>query len=225
MALRDTKAQLRPLLIKGLPHAAPMLLAMPGRQMVNPLFSLFLDPEPIVRWRAISAMGLVVAHLADAEMESARVVMRRLLWSLNDESGGIGWGSPEALGEIMARHTKLAHEYGMLMVSFLRPEGNFIEHPLLQRGVLWGMGRLLHARPAFESELVPLLLPFFRSADPDLRGLAAWCAAALRLPLLATELTALAQDTTPLLLYRHETLTTTTVAEMTHEALSALIPP
>lgn len=25
-------------------------------------------------------------------MDSARIVMRRLMWSLNDESGGIGWG-------------------------------------------------------------------------------------------------------------------------------------
>ena len=46
-------------------------------------------------------MGVVVAGLAEHDMESARVVMRRLMWNLNDESGGIGWSSPEAMGEIM----------------------------------------------------------------------------------------------------------------------------
>jgi hypothetical protein len=46
-------------------------------------------------------MGEVMAHLADKDMESARVIMRRLMWSLNDESGGIGWGAPEAMGEIV----------------------------------------------------------------------------------------------------------------------------
>ncbi|MEA3417440.1 MAG: hypothetical protein U9R02_15080 [Thermodesulfobacteriota bacterium] len=53
-------------------------------------------------------MGVVVSNLADHDMESARVIMRRLIWNLNDESGGIGWGSPEAMGEIMARNNRLA---------------------------------------------------------------------------------------------------------------------
>jgi len=37
--------------------------------------------------------------------------MRRLMWNLNDESGGIGWGNPEAMGEILACHEALANEY------------------------------------------------------------------------------------------------------------------
>ena len=58
-------------------------------------------------------MGAVVAHLAEKDMESARVVMRRLMCSLNDESGGIGWGAPEAMGEIIASHEGLASELTM----------------------------------------------------------------------------------------------------------------
>jgi len=39
------------------------------------------------------------------------------MWSLNDESGGIGWGAPEAMGAIMARHTGLADEYANICGS------------------------------------------------------------------------------------------------------------
>ena len=75
---------------------------LPPRQAVNPLFSFFYNADELIRWRAITAMGAVVSRLADQDMESARIIMRRLMWNLNDESGGIGWGSHEAMGEIMA---------------------------------------------------------------------------------------------------------------------------
>jgi hypothetical protein len=83
---------------------------LPARQAVNPLFSFFYNTNEWIRWRAVTAMGALVFSLAEQDMESARVVMRRLMWNLNDESGGIGWGSPEAMGEIMARHSRLAEE-------------------------------------------------------------------------------------------------------------------
>ncbi len=94
-------------------------------------------------------MGMVVSNLADHDIESARVVMRRLMWNLNDESGGIGWGSPEAMGEIMARHSRLAQEFASILVSYINPDKNYIEHEILQRGVLWGIGRLAYERPEF----------------------------------------------------------------------------
>jgi hypothetical protein len=115
---------------------------LPGRQVVNPLFACFCHRDTLIRWHAVTAMGMVVSRLADENMESARVVMRRFMWNLNEESGGIGWGCPEALGECMARSERLADEYGRILLSYLHPERNFIEHPALQEGVLWGIGRL-----------------------------------------------------------------------------------
>jgi hypothetical protein len=113
-------------------------------------------------------------------MEAARVVMRRLMWTLNDESGGIGWGAPEAMGEITARHAALADEFACILVSYIRPDCNFLEHPILQRGVLWGLGRLAHARPAAAAEAVPFVASFCDSADPHHRGHAAWFLSAYR---------------------------------------------
>jgi len=100
-----------------------------------------------------------MATLADADMEAARVVMRRMIWQLNEESGGIGWGMPEAMGETMARHEGLAQEYAHMLVSYIQEDGNFLEHVPLQRGVLWGLGRLAQARPWLVEEAARIFRP------------------------------------------------------------------
>lgn len=155
------------------------LSRFPARKAVSPLFSFLYNSDELVKYRAVTALGIIVADLAKQELESARVVMRRFIWNLNDESGGIGWGSPESMGEIMARSEPLAEEYAALFVSYMMPEGNFLEHPILQRGLLWGIGRLAHARPGFLQQTDKLFLIFLQSEDPFHRGLAAWALGAI----------------------------------------------
>jgi hypothetical protein len=147
--------------------------------VVSPLFSFFYSTDELVKWRAVTAMGRVVAMLADKDMESARIVMRRLMWNLNDESGGIGWGSPEAMGEIMACHAGLAEEYACILISYIMEDGNFLEHEALQRGAVWGIGRLAHARPALVIHSTHHLIPFLKSSDTTLRGFSVWASGAL----------------------------------------------
>ncbi len=147
---------------------------LPPRKAVNPLFGLFHHRLALVRWRAVTAMGEVVAGLAAQDLEAARIIMRRLMWNLNDESGGIGWGSPEAMGEIMARHRRLAEEYASILISYLNPRGNFLEHEGLQKGLLWALGRLAGAHPDLAAQARPYLPPFLFSREPALRGLAIW---------------------------------------------------
>ena len=150
------------------------LLSFPARRVINPLFSCLCSTESQIKWRAITSLGAVVANHAQEDMESARVIMRRMIWNLNDESGGIGWGLPEAMGEVMARHEGLAEEYVNILLSYIRADGNFLEHEPLQRGVLWGLGRLAQTRPELLHEALPHLQPFLSSEDVTLRGLAVW---------------------------------------------------
>jgi len=159
------------------------IVKLPPRQAVNPLFSLLCSPDERLKWRAVTAMGRIVSNLAASDLESARVVMRRFIWQLNDESGGIGWGCPESMAEAMARNAKLAAEYGCILISYIQPACNFLEHEILQRGVVWGIGRLAHSRPESALSAAPFLLPYMESADPNLRGLAVWAAA----PIAGTE--------------------------------------
>jgi len=202
-------------------RAVSQIASLPLKRVVNPLFSFFYHSEEIIRWHAITAMGAVAGRLADEDIEAARVVMRRLIWNLNDESGGIGWGSPEALGEIMACSRGLAEEYNFLLVSYINPEGNYIEYDMLQRGVLWGLGRLAHARPQLVRQAPPLLIPYLHSPDAILRGLAIWTAGAFEnaqeLRPLIESLTA---DGTAIKLFSNQKLIEISISQLAAEALA-----
>ncbi|KAF0189985.1 MAG: hypothetical protein FD168_283 [Desulfobulbaceae bacterium] len=212
----------------------------PEKDLVNPLFSGLSRPEELVRWHAISLFGQVVPRLAEQEMEAARIVMRRFLWSLNDESGGIGWGAPEAMAEIMLHHDRLAGEYLHMLISYLRPDGplahqdgNYIELPALQRGVVWGIGRLAagRAKELAARGLVADLLPCLQSEDVGVRGLAGWALARLQNGMveidmgLKAALLPLAADAGLVRLYEQGQIRVVTVAELSQGAPAHLTVP
>ena len=215
MGLRQTKQFILKLLADEqlpLPELLARLEALPAQETVNALFPALCRTEPLIRWRGISAMGATTARLAASDMEAARVVMRRFLWRLNDESGGIGWGAPESLAEAMRCHAGLAREYAHMLLSYIREDGpeiwqdgNFLEHPLLQRGVLWGLVRLNEPddpdvagenRTALLLDLGagPELPPFLDNPDPAIRGLACFATGLLGVSSAAAALRALRDD-------------------------------
>lgn len=146
------------------------------RKAINPIISIFYDSDPELRQKAINAFGQVVADLANKDMEAARVVMRRLMWTLNDESGGIGWGAPEAMAEAMACHPCLAEEYVRILLSYIREDGNFLEYEPLRRGALWGIGRLAQIYPEMLIELnaAKYIRLYLEDDDESSRKLSAW---------------------------------------------------
>jgi hypothetical protein len=220
---RQLKKKMLPLLqaedfIKGLAE----IRRLPPRKAVGPLFSFLCSLDELVKWHAVTAMGNALTDLAASDLESARVVMRRFIWNLNDESGGIGWGCPESMAETMARNDTLAAEYECILVSYIQPCGNYLEHEGLQRGVLWGIGRLAHNRPQCMQTAAGFLIPYMRSKDPYLRGLAVWAVS----PILNAEaidfLQQLARDAAGLVLYRNGKLTQYSVGQLARQALASV---
>ena len=217
---RQLKKTIQKLLLqKNFDSGLADIAAIPAKKAVNPLFSFFCSGDEMLKWRSVTAMGEVVDRLAEADIESARVIMRRLMWHLNDESGGIGWGCPEAMGEIMARNEKMAHEFWCILISYVRPDGNFLEHETLQKGLLWGIGRLAHARPKILKDSGNYLHPFMQAKDPNLRGLAAWAAGPLCNQSTETLLKKLTDDTAQINIYIDQQLMSFSVAELATTAM------
>ena len=201
----------------------------PQTETINPLFSALCSLSDAVKWNAVFIFGVVVPDIADRDIEKARVIMRRFLWSLNDESGGIGWGAPEALGEIMAHHDRLFLEYCHMLISYMRgdgPElhadGNQLELPMLQRGLLWGIGRLCETR---NSEMVSKgidedLVQYLDSGDSVVRGMAVWCLTLLKDSRHRTAVEKLVTDGTSLLFPEKMRLNGTTVADLAQTYLA-----
>ena len=150
----------------------------PARKVINSLIQAFYRAGSERRWWAVTAFGIVAARIAEEDMERARILMRRLMWSLNDESGGIGWGAPEAMAEAMANVRRLAEEYCRILLSYIREDGNFLEHRPLRRGALWGIMRLAQSHPDLFSEIDACthLAGYLSDPDPESRALAALAA-------------------------------------------------
>jgi hypothetical protein len=196
------------------------ICGLPLKQTISPLFSFLCSIDERIKWRAVTALGKVVSDLAVSDLESARVVMRRFIWNLNDESGGIGWGCPESMAEVMAQNEKLAGEYGCILISYIQPGGNYLEHEVLQRGVLWAVGRLAHAWPQYTRTIGGYLIPYMESGDPNLRGLAAWAAGPADGTETIPRLKELADDPAELMLYRNGKFDHYSVGQLAREALN-----
>ena len=186
------------------------LFQFPETGLLNSLFTCFCHADEPVRWHAVSGFGLVVAEIAERDLEKARTVMRRCLWMLNDESGGIGWGVPEAMAEVMYHHQRLAEEYIHMLVSYTvddGPEqfqdGNFLELELLQQGVLWGLGRVAprYRELLMEKNIGDNLSIYFDSPDSQVRGLVFRLAGSLRLARFRAQLSLSSADQAPFRYY------------------------
>ena len=236
---RDLKRRVRKLLLgPNWREALESLAAVPARQLPGPLFSLLLDKDELVRWRAVEAFGRTIARMAESAqpgegIEAARVVLRQCLWRMNEESGGLGWGIPEALGESLARHRRLAGEFHRVLASFVREvehgEGNSLDHVPLRRGVYWGLGRLAQAFPdLLEAELATLRAGLAED-DGACRGLAAWALGILgaagnaEAKGAATQLAALASDPAEVALFVDGQLRQTTAGALASEAGERLV--
>lgn len=212
-----------------------MLDDVPPRQAVGPLFSMLLHPG-VVRWRAVTAMGRVVPAMADQSMEDARVIMRRFIWNMSEESGNLGWGVPESMGEIMAGHKKLAKEYHTILLSYiqeLEKDCNYIDYTPLRIGAHWGVARLAQARPDLAEKAEKALIqalpgtPFgceqgYQEPSPSVQGLSALALGLIKSEKAAGELDAMADNKATLELYWDKELKETTVGGLAREALERI---
>lgn len=199
---------------------------LPERQITGPLLSLRLDRDENVRWRAVTALGRVIARLAEGGMEPARVLMRTLMWYLNEESGNLGWGIPEAMGEAMARNARLAGEYNTILASYIYCEGscdgNYLDHPDLRRGVFWGLGRLASVRPELVRPAERFLVVALGEADGANRGLAAWTLGLIRGRSGVDRLEALTDDPAEVRLFLDGEVRVRSVGLLAREALERM---
>lgn len=209
------------------------LADIPGEQLAGPLFTALLDRDEDVRWRAVVAFGKVLERLADARPEAARTIMRRIIWSLNEESGNIAWFAPQAFGEILAGHPLLAREYHRLLLSYVREhaacDDNYLELCALRRGAWWGVARLAQARPELAEPALPDLIRALDDADPETRGLAALALGRLAdrpgADAALSRLRALAADDASFRLWRDDRVQTASVGALAEEAARLLAPP
>jgi len=135
-----------------------------GRKVLSMLVRLSYEKETLVGWRAILAVGMAARELVKTEPEFLRDACRKLLWSLNDESGGIGWSAPELLGEIVSADTKRFADLIPLIA-----EAYDIEGGMFRAGVVYALTRIGAHAPEKAASFRRIIDDALAARDPLVR--------------------------------------------------------
>lgn len=225
---KQSTRQLKKILKTGLKENEPevgaeLVRSIPPAIAVNPVISFFCSADKVLRWRSVTAIGEIVEETIRQDgFEKARIIIRRLMWTLNEESGGVGWGAPEAMGEIMARVPKLAEEYHRILFSYIDDHGNYLDYAPLREGVLWGIDRLAQVRPEMCIEAVGLTGDYLAADTPFARGIAAVIAGRLKNRSAKERLRVLTADTALFELYQGGYFKQKTIGSAAEEALALI---
>lgn len=203
-------------------------IAQGGLENVGPLFS-FLLLGPQTMHRAAVALGQVTARLAESQPEAAKNIIRRLMWHLNEESGNIGWGIPDAFAEILVASGPLAKDFHRILISYIIDLGhddNFCDHDTLRRSCYWAIGRLAQERPQLCLAARKWLIHGLEDADIICRGMSAWALSQLPPDLMdapALRRLADANHDEPCELFDGNDIYEKSVSQIAREALDKLI--
>jgi hypothetical protein len=114
------------------------------KRTLSPLIRLAYDKETLAGWRAIRAVGAAARVLVETNdgYEYLRSTVRKLLWSLSDESGGIGWSAPEMLGEIVSAAPGKFSDIIPLIAEVYT-----VEEDVFRAGIVYALSRIAEAAP------------------------------------------------------------------------------
>lgn len=141
--------------------------AKKDKGVIRRIIALAYDKEDVLSWRAIEAMGIIAGRLSGERIDVIRDTIRRLLWSMGEESGGIGWSSAEMLGEIIRSDPDEFADIIPIVWSFK-------EEDMFRPGVLRAMGRIADVRPDLVAFISKDLRPMLSDKNPAVRAYAVW---------------------------------------------------
>ena len=138
------------------------------------LTSRLCSSDTEVKWKAVRALGVVVADREGIDEDRIRRLLRRFVWLLSDESGNVPFGVPEAFGEVLRARSEFQQEFLPLLCSLAYdPERN--QTGLIEQGVFWALGRVGAAVAAFSPEAVQAVVrAAAQHPDPQTQNIAAW---------------------------------------------------
>ncbi len=123
----------------------------PVEQWISPLFSCLLEPPPFSVYAA-KLLGYAVAQIYESEKEKARVIVRRMIWQMNEESGNIGWGIPVAFAQVLIHSKGLAEEYHRILLSYILErdgDSNYCDYAPLRISCFEAVEMLLDKYPQY----------------------------------------------------------------------------
>lgn len=187
------------------------------RSPLRLLLPLLHDEDLLIQHRAVEALGLLAAQKAPTDLDYVRILIRRLLWTMNDESGNYVRMAPQAVGEILANARPLIAEFRSTLFTF-------IDEDSFQRGVHWACARIAEIEPAVLEKYSDRLAQSLADSDPYIRAYALVALKHIGGARFLPEIRELLEDKTEIELYDLRTgiLRRITVGEIAAQALAAV---
>ena len=186
--------------------------ALENKKVFSILISFTYDKESIVCWRAIEAMGKAAGAVAGKDPSTVRNIVQRLLWSMGEESGGIGWSAAEMLGEIVINAPETCRDLPPILLSF-KDEESFLP------GVLWSIGRIAGAGMNNGEGAEELVIQSLSHRSPLVRGLALSAVSAFNI--MSDKVKSLIRDSERFRVYEECELVEKTVGDAAQRVLDA----
>jgi hypothetical protein len=111
------------------------------RRVLRYLVGRLCSADATEKWRAVRAIGRLTGDPALVSEGQAEELLRRFVWALNDESGAVPYGVPEAMAEVLASRPELAGRYLPILGSCIDTD-DLGQAGVIEQGVIWGLGRL-----------------------------------------------------------------------------------
>lgn len=143
--------------------------ARQNRRVLSWLLGLTYAPDDVFGWKAVWAMGQAAAAIAEDDPEFIRGILRRLQWSLNDESGGIGWRAAAAMGAILAASPGTFDEFAPIIASLLE-----LEEEHFYPDVLWSIGLIAPQVGDRINFALSRIRELLHAEEGKTRGMAVW---------------------------------------------------
>ncbi|HXW69669.1 MAG TPA: HEAT repeat domain-containing protein [Dissulfurispiraceae bacterium] len=191
-------------------------MAGQDKGVIRQLISLSYDKQDVISWRAIEAIGVISLTFSKDRMDILRDTVRRLLWSMGEESGGIGWSAAEMLGEIVTGDPDAFDDIIPILWSFKEEE-------MFRAGIVWAMERIAGIRPELVAFIIKDLPEMLEDRNPVVRGYTVRLIGLLQDALNAEDsrqqISKLSGDNSPVPVYIDGELLTRTVGEIAGEVL------
>lgn len=194
-------------------------IAKKDKGVIRSIISLSYDKDDVISWRAIEAMGIIAGEFSIGQVRERigviRDTIRRLLWSMGGESGGIGWSAAEMLGEIIRNNPDEFSDIIPIVWSFRDEE-------MFRAGVIWAMGRIAAVRPDLVKFILKDLQPMMMDSNPSVRGHAVWVIGILGEKSLLEDINKLVNDNSAISFYHDGELIKKSVGEIVKETINKI---
>lgn len=135
------KEQIESALAEESPEALLDLARSQAGRALRYLTGRLCSADEKEKWQSVRAIGIVVGDAQLVSLQKATDLIRRFVWALNDESGAVPYGVPEAIGEVLAVRPELQRDFLPILCSLVT-DAEMFQTGEIERGVFWALGRV-----------------------------------------------------------------------------------